>query len=318
MKFLTLPTWLPLVLRISATALIVWWVLGGIQPGDSWQAMRDAPAWAWFLPAIMLLMVSMIHAWRIRILLRGLSVDCQFGAIWSAILRGQFVGLALPRGGGDVARLAWLSRHTGRSDAVVAVGLSARVLELAPWMFLLFYGLTWGLMNWNPVIGTVALLVGSGFAVILITAALILRWRALNWLSRLPVGQEWLQRLVEASNSLAQARRELVWALLLTFPVALINIGVVTLVLMAFDINVPFLDVMALAPAADAVIALPLTINGIGLRESAFEILLEPLNVSGEVAVAVALMRWVGELQRAALGGVLVLIGDNLGLKKSQ
>ena len=61
-----------------------------------------------------------------------------------------------------------------------------------------------------------------------------------------------------------------------------------------------------------------LTINGIGLRESAFEILLEPLKVSGEVAVAVALMRWVGELQRAAMGGVLVLIGDNLEANKSQ
>ena len=76
--------------------------------------------------------------------------------------------------------------------------------------------------------------------------------------------------------------------------------------------SLPFLDVMALAPAADAVIALPLTINGIGLRESAFEILLQPLNVAGEIAVAVALTRWVGELQRAGVGGVLFLIGDRL------
>ena len=280
--------------------------------------MRDAPSWVWFVPAMMLVTVSMIHAWRIRILLRGLAVACRFGVIWSAILRGQFVGLALPRGGGDVARLAWLSRHTGRSDAVVAVGLGARLLELAPWMLLLFYGLAWGLMDWNPVLGTVALLVGIGFATILSMAALVFRWRALNWLSRLPIGQDWLQRLVVAASALSQARRELVWALLLTFPVALINIGVVTLVMRGFGVDVPFFDVMALAPAADAVIALPLTINGIGLRESAFEILLEPLKVSGEVAVAVALMRWVGELQRAAMGGVLVLIGDNLETNKSQ
>ena len=153
MKFPTPPTWLPLLIRVSVTVLIVCWVWSGIQPGDSWEAMRDAPSWVWFVPAMMLLTVSMIHAWRIRILLRGLAVECRFGVIWSAILRGQFVGLALPRGGGDVARLAWLSRHTGRSDAVVAVGLGARLLELAPWMLLLFYGLAWGLMDWNPVLG---------------------------------------------------------------------------------------------------------------------------------------------------------------------
>ena len=65
--------------------------------------------------------------------------------------------------------------------------------------------------------------------------------------------------------------------------------------------------------AADTVIALPVTINGIGLRESTFEILLAPLSVGGELAVAVALTRWVGELQRAAVGGILFLIGDRVG-----
>jgi hypothetical protein len=103
-----------------------------------------------------------------------------------------------------------------------------------------------------------------------------------------------------------------VLALLWTIPVALINVGVVTLVLAGFGISLPYSDVMALAPAADTVIALPVTINGIGLRESAFEILLEPLNVSAELAVAVALTRWVGELQRAGIGGVLFLIGDRV------
>ena len=106
--------------------------------------------------------------WRFRILLRGLSVHCGFRAIWSAILR-EIVGLALPRGGGDVARLAWLSQHTGRSDAVVAVGW-VLVFELAPWMLLLFYGLGWGLMTWH-LVGTVALLVGIGFATVLGVAA---------------------------------------------------------------------------------------------------------------------------------------------------
>ena len=147
LKLPPLPGWLLVVLRVVATVLIVGWVLDGIQPGQSWKAMREAPLWVWFVPAILLLMVSMIHALRLRILFGGLQVSCGYGAALSAILRGQFVGLVLPRGGGDVARLAWLSRHTGRSDAVVAVGLAARLLELTPWMLLLFYGLAWGLME---------------------------------------------------------------------------------------------------------------------------------------------------------------------------
>jgi hypothetical protein len=230
----------------------------------------------------------------------------------SAILRGQFVGLVLPRGGRDLARLAWLSRHTGRADAVVATGVTARVLELAPWMLLLLYGLAWGMMDWSRPLGLCALVFAVVFALVLLTAGLILRWDGLRWLSRIRIGRAWLERLADSVHALAGARKEVVLALLLTLPVALLNVGVVTLVLSGFGIDLPFTDVMALAPAADTVIALPITINGIGLRESAFEILLEPLSVTAELAVAVALTRWVGELQRAGLGGVLFLIGDRL------
>jgi hypothetical protein len=179
-------------------------------------------------------------------------------------------------------------------------------------MLLLFYGLGWGLLDWSRPIGLCALGVGLTFACVLAVAALIVRWDGLRGLSRIRLGRRWLQRLADSVHALGGARRAVLWALVLTLPVALINIAVVTLVLQAFGVSLPFSDVMALAPAADAVIALPLTINGIGLRESAFEILLQPLNVAGEIAVAVALTRWVGELQRAGVGGVLFLIGDRL------
>ena len=185
-------------------------------------------------------------------------------------------------------------------------------MELVPWLLLLFYGLAWGLLEWSRPIGLCALAMGLGFLAVLGIAALIVRWDGLRGLARIRVGRQWLSRLADSVRALGGARRAVLWALVWTLPVAVLNIAVVTLLLHAFDIQMPFTDVMALAPAADAVIALPVTINGIGLRESAFEILLLPFNVAGEIAVAVALTRWVGELQRAGVGGVLFLIGDSL------
>ncbi len=312
MKAPTFPSWLSWVLRLLGTVVVVGLVLQGIEPGGAWFAMQQAPAWIWILPGLLLLGVSFIHALRLRILLMGIGVPCAWGAALGAILRGQFVGLVLPRGGGDLARLAWLSRHTGRSDAVVAAGVGARVLEVFPWMLLLLYGLVWGLLDWSRPLGLCAMAFAVVFGLLLFLTAMIVHWDGLRWLTNLRMGQAWLRRLANSVQALGHAPSSVVWALVLTVPAALLNVGVVTLVLAGFDVHLPYTDVMALAPAADTVIALPITINGIGLRESAFEILLQPLNVTGEVAVAVALTRWVGEIQRAGLGGVLFLIGDRV------
>ena len=118
-----LARWLWPVLRLCGTAIILATILRRVEVTGAWEAMRGAPPWVWALPFSMLMCVSAIHALRLRILLGGIGVSCRWATAMGAILRGQFVGLVLPRGGGDLARLAWLSRHTGRSDAVVAVGV---------------------------------------------------------------------------------------------------------------------------------------------------------------------------------------------------
>ena len=63
--------------------------------------------------------------------------------------------------------------------------------------------------------------------------------------------------------------------------------------------------VLALVPAADVLIWLPISIGGVGVRESAFAMALGPWGVPVASAVAIAITRWTGELARGAIGCML-------------
>jgi hypothetical protein len=54
---------------------------------------------------------------------------------------------------------------------------------------------------------------------------------------------------------------------------------------------------------------LPVTLSGVGVREGVFVHALARFGATEELAVAIALTRWTGELGRAAVGGLMALWG---------
>ena len=98
-------------------------------------------------------------------------------------------------------------------------------------------------------------------------------------------------------------------ALLASFPYAFINCLNVWLIGLAFGLSWRYDDVLGLIPAADALISLPVTLSGVGVREGVFVHALARFGATEELAVAIALTRWTGELGRAAVGGLIALVG---------
>jgi uncharacterized membrane protein YbhN (UPF0104 family) len=96
---------------------------------------------------------------------------------------------------------------------------------------------------------------------------------------------------------------------LLAFPFALINGLVVWIVLVAYGIDMSYAEVLAVIPAADTLISLPITVSGLGVREGIFVYVLAPWGADEAVAVAAGFTRWTGELGRALAGGLLLVVG---------
>jgi len=305
------PRWLGTIVRLGLTAAAVLWISRSVRPGAALAELRAAPAWVFVVPAGLLMVNALLHSARLVVLLQGLGVRARVRDALGAILQAQFAGLVLPRGAGDLVKVATLSRATGRADAVLAALAVARLLEVVPWLVLLLYGLAWGLPSRHPVLGTSAATFSLLFTGALVAAVAIAR-NGDRLAMRLPLGRAPALRVARALRALIGAPRALAVAGALVLPTAALNVLSVWLVLRGFGVPMALQEAAAVVPAADTVISLPVTVAGLGLREGIFVTFLEPWGISESRAVAAAFTRWTGELVRAALGGVLFAVSGTV------
>ena len=286
-----------------------------VDPGTAARAMVEAPWWVFVLPPMLLLINSGLHGMRVWLLLRSAGHQVSLWGVVAALLKASFVGVALPTGGSEVAKAAFLLPHVGRTAPVLAALLTARVLELIPWGLLLVYGLLWGLPARFPPLALAATGFALVFLAVLICSALLVREGSSS------VGRWWADVLkrrrgagvgagfLDACRAMGRDWATIRMVTLLAFPFALINGLVVWVVLAAYGIDISYPEVLAVIPAADTLISLPITISGLGVREGIFVYVLAPWGADEAVAVAAGFTRWTGELGRALAGGLLLVVG---------
>ncbi len=295
------------LLRAALTALVVAFLVRQIDPGAATAHLRAAPPWVFVAPALLLLVNALVHATRVRLLLGGLGEQVSLWLVLRALLVGWFIGAVTPRGGGEVARLAVLSRSLGSMDPALAALVTARLLELLVWLSLIAGGMTAGLAGDHPLIAAGATAFSFAAGASLIAVVMGARWGP-SFTRRLPLFSGPLTRMASAFQEMSRAPRALAAALALTAPVCLINVASVWTILQGYGVPMPYLEVLRVLPAADTAIALPVTIGGLGIREGVFAVMLAPLGVPAATAVAIGLTRWIAELLRSAVGGVVFLL----------
>jgi uncharacterized membrane protein YbhN (UPF0104 family) len=301
---------------------LVAWVGSRIELGDAWSVLHGAPWWVFAVPVVLMLANATIHALRISLLLDAMGAPVSVPRVLGALLKSWFLGFALPRGGSDIAKIGFISSESGSMPAALAALAAARVIELVPWLLLLFYGLAWGLVDVAPHLAATAAVFAVPFTGVLLVSALAL-WRGQPvgpWLEARVAGERrarwgWLARMllrvgtfVDHLVGLRRRPGTLVAVLLLAFPFAVVHGLVVWAVARGFGIQVPLMDLFALVPAADLLISLPLTVSGLGVREALFAEMFGPYGASATVGVAIGLTRWTGELGRAVVGGMVFLL----------
>lgn len=312
----TQPFWrrlLGLAIRLAVTGGALAWVLSRVHPGQAMQALSLAPAWVFVVPGLLMVGNTCLHALRVQVLLEAAGARVPYGAMLGAMFRASFLGVVLPTGGADVARLGFVTRLCGRAEATFAALLTARILELLPWGSLLVFGLAWGLGAFDPLLAAVAVFFATAFFGVMGVAALFARRGGSPWLRRLL--HRLPGRLGRGARSVARAMdairgrsRHVALAAGLAVPFALVNALVVFTVVRGYGLEMSYCDVLAVVPAADTLISLPLTVSGVGVREALFVRVFSRFGATEATAVAIALTRWGGHLCRALVGGVLMVL----------
>ena len=264
--------------------------------------------------ALLPILGTLFAALRWWVLLGGLGATPGIRALYGAILVGSFFNYFLPSTiGGDVARSWWIQRTLGSGvlsltvvgvDRLVGlVGICAVGLIAAAFQPSLVGGLP---HIW--VVTAVIILGLAALAALHHPAAAVLG----RWAFSLPVLRLVRDKAATAYKGLVSLRHAK-WRLVAGF---VFSIGLQVMIVLQFfafssalGSEISLAGVAVLVPVVTLVTLLPLTINGIGLRETALAVLGAAFGLTVEDAIAMAWLFLGVHLLYAVIGGLIFMLG---------
>ena len=253
-----------------------------------------AQAAIWPLVAAVLLNAAVIHAklWRWRDLLRLVDAPLSVGSAYRAFLPSLYLGLVTPGRVGDALRIQYLKRDhaVGYADGL-AVSIVDRLCDV--YVLLAFVAL--GVVHLASAVSIpLAQTMWIAVAVIAIAPAFLFVQRiaepAAHWLyGRFSDGGAHEGLGVFFAALRRQVGPSLVRSIVITILAFLTNYLQAWLVANAFGIELSFIDVAALVAISSFLSLLPISISGIGVRESFFALVFPAFGLAETLGIAFGL-----------------------------
>jgi glycosyltransferase 2 family protein len=264
---------------------------------------------------IVYLASQLVSALRWTILARPLGFDTRYKDFSLYYLIGMFFNLFAPSTvGGDVTRTYYLARNgqknrekgwaTSTVPAAVSVFMD-RAVGMAALVWLGAAGLA--LFPYYAVPSAIRSLTFT------LSLALIVGGLLVPVLRRvLPNdGHPIIVKLKVAMSAYRDHWGVIPQAIVLSFVLHLVQAWIHLLMGKALQINVPFSFCLILYPLVGTFAALPLSLNGIGLREGGYLFLLGLIGINPEKGIAFSLLVFLIVVMDSLIGGLLFLVKKN-------
>jgi uncharacterized membrane protein YbhN (UPF0104 family) len=255
---------------------------------------------------------QLFTAFRWAILARPLGFDAPFKEFGLYCLIGMFFNLFAPSTvGGDVTRIYYLARsgkqNQGEAWAVATIPAAVSVfMDRALGMVVLVWLGAIGLALF-PAYAVPTAIRTSTFALAL---AFMIGGLLLPLLRRiLPEdGHAIIVKLRFALRAYHNHWAVIPWAIVISFLLHLTQAWMHLMMGRALQIDVPFSFCIILYPLVGTFAALPVSLNGIGLREGGYLFLLGVIGITSEKGVAFGLLLFLIVIIDSLLGGILFLL----------
>jgi uncharacterized membrane protein YbhN (UPF0104 family) len=303
-----LPPWLNLVLRVAASVGLMAYALRGV-PWASLRGQLDRADWRWWAAGLVTTLVVQVVA-AIRWAALAKPIGFPFGLrffIWR-FFEGMFFSLCLPSSiGGDVFKAYRVGDTTQRRLLAGCTVLADRLT---------------GVTALGVLVGTA--LVAAKYSLELpatlavaacfLAAAVAAFWIGVGSLDRLMsiipaphAARGFISQLLPYQQQPSLMTRAIGWSLIVQMG------GAISVALIARSLGVekPLQVWFSVVPLIALAMVLPISINGVGVREGGLEMLLAPHGVPAAQAVAVGLLWLLSTIVVGLVGGVLFLLDRN-------
>ncbi len=273
------------ILQVVVTGGLLWWLFHDAARREAmWEALQTAD-WRWLIAAMLSAGIcEFFGIIRWQLFLRMLHVEVRIGELTRLFFIGAFFNQFLPgTTGGDVVRVLYLMRdhpeHRTAGFLSVAIDRLLAVLVLVAmglgfaWSRSAWFAQSFAVGNTMKVFAIVLFVMGAG-----LIASFFITSRHL--IGRLPANFPLREKIVKLSTLwqlCIENRREAVWGAIYTVPMLISYFGAFYFAALAFTDKVSFLDMTSIMPLVTAISSLPISLNGIGVREALFEQLLMEL-----------------------------------------
>lgn len=275
----------------------------------------------WFLLVVVgvFYLERAIMAYKWQALLGAVNIEAPFSLLFQIYTTVPIVGTLLPSSiGGDIYRFFSLSRLKASAKAVLASMVVERLIATVATLLLttLSLALAFYLMRdrWRHLSGvTWSLVIGGAlFAVLVGVVYLSLKidlYRLAGRYTKYSLVRKLLQLYklsVEYRNHLPILWRVSVWSFLVQFAPIIKNM----LIVLALGIHVSLLEIMVIIPIIILAGRLPISIEGLGVREGLYVALFGLVGVSASEAFLLSTMTRIVELLSALPWGLHYLLYD--------
>lgn len=299
------------LLRILVSLILLVIVIANVGAEQLWKTLT-AIAPIWFLIALAIHLCGIvIRTFRWSILVRSLGVQVPFGRLFYLYMAGTFFNTFLPTGiGGDVVKIIDLAPESGGARAFSTV-LADRLTGILGSSLIALIVALFDPMDVPPALVALIVFISGG---ILLATLLLTQQRLIDrvmrhvpgWSKLLSKGK--IRRVYEALTSYSIG--VIVRSTLISLPFTLTVIASQYALARGLGLQVPVQYFALFIPMTALVQMIPISFNGLGVREGTYQALFGTVGVAGEQAVAMSLMYYVLRVVTGLIGGLMYLIGN--------
>lgn len=300
-------------MRVAISISLMGWLIRTIDFGEVTSHWREVN-WViivLFIPAFYLFNVS-IRSVRLQLIIRLRSLDISYWWLWLVQLKSSFVVSFVPGGmAGDIYRTYVIGKEWQDTLNSIMSVLTEKIIGLASMMALsvisLLYGIYWLQSETFDTIAPAIFLFSTIFFAGCLVVMLMIRLRLLD---RWQFSISWWRRLQEEASQLSTLFSSGTNLLKLVILSTVLQVSIVLwyfTIARAMQLQVSLVTFLIIVPLVELLVTLPISVGGLGVRDSALAVLLIPFGLSGAEALSFSLLVTFTGAMVHALSGIAFL-----------
>lgn len=302
------------LLRIAVTLLILGWLCYRLNWAELAATMRTLRVGVWIGALALGVVVQMLLSFRWWLLSRPLGFNDNWPRYLQLYLVGLYFNLFMPTVvGGDVVRAWYLDGNRGKRPLAL---VSVFVEQSSNMLTLLALGLIAALVSWSSLprwILPVVIVVCGGALLLMTVVVGIAPWASRRLApAQSRVGcflRDYVRTFAEAVAVYRRCPGVFFGSLLLAAGIHVLNVATSWLTARALGIDVSLGYMMIVIPLLAALLLVPISISGIGVRETSLGMFLAPRGIAQAASVSLGLMTFFNLVLVSLTGGAIYTLG---------